>query len=69
MHGGISPDIPTIESIYCLERVAELGEKGPLADLLWSDPDSTIEMWCINPRGAGSLFSEKVQLDGIQACR
>jgi diadenosine tetraphosphatase ApaH/serine/threonine PP2A family protein phosphatase len=45
-----------------LERVAELGEKGPLADLLWSDPDPTVEMWCLNPRGAGYLFSEKVYL-------
>lgn len=43
VHGGLSPDLPMIEDIYTLERVAELGEKGPLADLLWSDPDFMVE--------------------------
>lgn len=59
VHGGISPDVPTVEIIYSLERVTELGEKTALSDLLWSDPDNCVDMWTINPRGAGYLFSEK----------
>ncbi len=62
VHGGLSPDLPWIEDIYGLERVTEIGEKGPLADLLWSDPDLYIEDWKINSRGAGYLFPEKVAM-------
>ncbi|ETO10375.1 hypothetical protein RFI_27003 [Reticulomyxa filosa] len=37
-HGGISPDIYTIEEIDKLNRFQEVPEEGPMCDLLWSDP-------------------------------
>lgn len=38
VHGGLSPDIKTIEDIEAIERFQEPGKSGALCDLLWSDP-------------------------------
>jgi serine/threonine-protein phosphatase 2B catalytic subunit len=38
VHGGISPDTPTIADIDKLDRFAEPERRGALCDLLWSDP-------------------------------
>lgn len=38
VHGGLSPDIKSIEDIEALDRFREPGKTGPLCDLLWSDP-------------------------------
>lgn len=29
-------------------------------DLMWSDPEESIETWQISPRGAGWLFGSKI---------
>ena len=38
MHGGISPDLNTVEDINKIDRFIEPPLKGFLCDLLWSDP-------------------------------
>ena len=38
MHGGIGPRTKTIQDINDIDRVSEVGKKGSLCDLLWSDP-------------------------------
>lgn len=53
VHGGLSPDLPTLDSIMTLQRNVEVPASGPLCDLVWSDPDDVELGWYMNPRGAG----------------
>ena len=56
VHGGLSVNITTLDQIRVLERFNEVPSEGPLADLLWSDPDPTRDEHGISNRGAGILF-------------
>jgi serine/threonine-protein phosphatase 6 catalytic subunit len=57
VHGGLSPDLRTIDQIRTIDRVMEVPGSGPLTDLLWSDPDADMTSdWQINSRGCGYLF-------------
>eukprot|EP00730_Choanoeca_flexa_P013890 TRINITY_DN5839_c0_g1_i2.p1 TRINITY_DN5839_c0_g1~~TRINITY_DN5839_c0_g1_i2.p1 ORF type:complete len:307 (+),score=44.67 TRINITY_DN5839_c0_g1_i2:62-982(+) len=59
VHGGLSPDVPTIDQIRTIERCQEIPHEGAFCDLVWSDPEE-IDTWAISPRGAGYLFGAKV---------
>ena len=50
VHGGLSPDLRTIDRIRTLDRCCEIPHEGPFCDLMWSDPED-IEAWSISPRG------------------
>ncbi|KAK5577872.1 hypothetical protein RB653_002820 [Dictyostelium firmibasis] len=38
IHGGLSPDIKTLDDIANIDRFKEPPSSGPMCDLLWSDP-------------------------------
>ncbi len=59
IHGGLSPQISTIDQIRLINRKMEIPHEGPFADLMWSDPDD-IENWIVSNRGAGYIFGCKV---------
>lgn len=59
VHGGLSPDIRTLDQIRTISRAQEVPHEGAFCDLMWSDPDE-VETWSISPRGAGWLFGGKV---------
>ena len=56
VHGGLSPRITTLDQIRVLERFKEVPSEGPLADLLWSDPDPSRDGFTYSQRGAGYIF-------------
>ncbi|KAL4461075.1 hypothetical protein ABPG74_016547 [Tetrahymena malaccensis] len=62
VHGGLSPDIKTVDQIRVIHRKQEIPLEGPFTDLLWSDPDD-VGSWAMNSRGAGWLFGDKVTSD------
>ena len=39
VHGGLSPDIMTLDQIRLIERNQEIPHKGAFCDLVWSDPE------------------------------
>ena len=59
VHGGLSPDIKTLDQIRLFERRQEPPHDGPFCDLMWSDP-TDIDTWQMSMRGAGWLFGGKV---------
>lgn len=57
VHGGLTPILTTIDQIQRLDRKREVPDRGPICDLLWSDPDN-VPSFTISPRGAGFLFGD-----------
>lgn len=59
VHGGLSPEIRTLDQIRVVARAQEIPHEGAFCDLVWSDPED-VETWAVSPRGAGWLFGDKV---------
>lgn len=60
VHGGLSPAISSLDQIRTIDRKIEVPHEGAMCDLLWSDPDDSIDGWGLSPRGAGFLFGGSV---------
>ncbi|SCV70063.1 BQ2448_1457 [Microbotryum intermedium] len=60
VHGGLSPSVHTLDQIKIIDRFREIPHEGPMADLVWSDPDPDKEEFSISPRGAGYTFGSSV---------
>jgi serine/threonine-protein phosphatase 6 catalytic subunit len=59
VHGGLSPELSTLDQIRLIDRFNEIPHEGSFCDLMWSDPDD-IEEWAMSQRGAGWLFGSQV---------
>jgi serine/threonine-protein phosphatase PPG1 len=60
VHGGLSPSIHHIDPVKVIDRFREIPHEGPMADLVWSDPDPEKEDFAISPRGAGYTFGASI---------
>ena len=74
VHGGLSPDIRTLDQVRTIDRLCEIPHEGPFCDMMWSDPED-LETWAVSPRGAGWLFGRRVtqefnEINGLELiCR
>ncbi|KAK4746152.1 hypothetical protein SAY87_012464 [Trapa incisa] len=56
MHGGLSPDLQSLNQIAEIKRPTDVPEFGLLCDLLWSDPNPNVEGWTSSDRGVSCMF-------------
>ena len=59
VHGGLSPEIRTLDQVRVVARAQEIPHEGAFCDLVWSDPEE-VDTWAVSPRGAGKCFSSKI---------
>lgn len=62
VHGGITPDFPSIDEICLEDRFHPVDSEGKIAGLLWSDPNELSNGWIKSSRGAGYEFG-KIQYE------
>ncbi|KAL3172939.1 hypothetical protein MRX96_012683 [Rhipicephalus microplus] len=60
MHGGLSPDLQSMEQVGRIMRPTDVPDQGLLCDLLWADPDKDTVGWRENDRGVSFTFGPDV---------
>ncbi|OMJ88800.1 hypothetical protein SteCoe_9187 [Stentor coeruleus] len=60
MHGGLSPELSNMEQIRRILRPVDVPDTGLLCDLLWSDPEKTVQGWGDNERGVSFTFGPEI---------
>jgi serine/threonine-protein phosphatase 2A catalytic subunit len=61
LHGGLSPEIDTLDQLRNINRVQDIPHSGPLCDLVWSDPSEDGKNgFNSSPRGAGYCWGEDI---------
>ncbi|OMJ68183.1 hypothetical protein SteCoe_34434 [Stentor coeruleus] len=60
MHGGLSPELSNMEQIRRVLRPVDVPDSGLLCDLLWSDPEKSVQGWGDNERGVSFTFGNEV---------
>jgi len=66
VHGGLSPDLTSLDQLTKLNRPTEVPNSGLLCDLLWSDPSLECESWNDNDRGVSFIFSKEIVKNFIE---
>ncbi|XP_048193758.1 serine/threonine-protein phosphatase PP1-gamma catalytic subunit-like [Perognathus longimembris pacificus] len=59
-HGGLSPNLQSMEQIRRIMRPTDVPDQGLLCDILWSDPDKDVLGWGENDRGVSFTFGAEV---------
>ena len=56
MHGGLSPELKSLEQIKRIPRPTDVPDTGLLCDLLWADPDKDVQASERGLRDGGGLL-------------
>lgn len=59
-HGGLSPDLNSMDQIRQLSRPTDVPDQGVMCDLLWADPSEEVVGWGENERGVSFTFGKDV---------
>ncbi|PAV92269.1 hypothetical protein WR25_10448 [Diploscapter pachys] len=60
MHGGLSPNLRSLDQLRRIARPCDVQETGLLCDILWSDPDPSVVGYAPNERGVSYVFGVDV---------
>jgi len=60
LHGGLSPDLKSLEQVRRIVRPTDIPDTGLLCDLVWADPDVDTQGWKENDRGVSFTFGGDV---------
>lgn len=60
MHGGLSPELNSLEQVRNIMRPTDVPDTGLICDLLWSDPDKMADGWMDSDRGISYTFGENI---------
>lgn len=59
-HGGLSPELQSMDQIKKITRPCDVADQGLICDLLWSDPEEGLSSWGENDRGVSFTFGQDV---------
>ena len=60
IHGGLTPELESVDQIRAISRPTQIQEHGFLADLVWSDPSKDVEEFAPSSRGLTVVWGVKM---------
>ena len=63
MHGGLSPELKSLDQIKRIPRPTDVPDTGLLCDLLWADPDKDVQVGFRGSRRTGGVAGRWLGID------